>query len=133
MKSLWGQGSRYLRVRRTVDVSPRLAKALIIGLILLAAFIFVAGDVGLWRLWTAQRDIGHLRKRIVELEARNELLSAEIERLRENDPFAIEKIAREKYGYLRDGDRVYRIITPDTEVENASGRRSALDRGSANP
>ncbi len=133
MKSLWGQGSRYLRVRRTVDVSPRMARALLAALITLAALIFIAGDVGLWRLWTAERDIQRLKKRIAELETRNELLRAEIGRLEKSDPFAIEKVAREKYGYLREGDHVYRIVVPDADREIPAVPRSALDRSSAKP
>jgi cell division protein FtsB len=132
MKSLWGQGSRYLRVRRTVDVSPRFARAMLVAALALVALIFIAGDVGLWRLWVAQRDMAQLEAKIAELETRNALLGAEIERL-QSDPFAIEKVAREKYGYLRDGDRVYRIVTPESLPEKAPVRRSALDRNARKP
>lgn len=132
MKSLWGQGSRYLRVRRTVDVSPRLARALLVVIVALVALIFIAGDVGLWRLWTAQREMRDLQSKIADLESRNALLSAEIERLR-TDPFAIEKVAREKYGYLRPGDRVYRIVTLPEDLEKSLSERAPIDRKAETP
>ncbi len=127
MKSLWGQGSRYLRVRRTVEVSPRLARVLLVAVVLLVALIFIAGDVGVWRLWTAQREMRDLQSKIADLESRNALLSAEIERLR-TDPFAIEKVAREKYGYLKPGDRVYRIVTIPDDLEKSLSASAAIDR-----
>ena len=109
MKSLWGQGTRYLRVtRRSIDVSPKVAKLLLVLVIVLISFIFISGNVGLWNLWRAQKEIKDLSNRIEMLEKRNALLSVEIERLK-SDPYTVEKILREKYGYVRDGDKVYRL------------------------
>ena len=109
MKSLWGQGTRYLRVtRRSIDVSPKVAKLLLVFVIVLISFIFISGNVGLWNLWRAQKEIKDLSDRIEMLEKRNALLSVEIERLK-SDPYTVEKILREKYGYVRDGDKVYRL------------------------
>jgi cell division protein FtsB len=127
MKSLWGQGTRYLRVHRTVDMSPRVIRALIIAVFVTIGLIFVIGDVGLWKLWGVQRQMKGLRAQITELESRNALLGAEIERLK-YDEFTIEKVAREKYGYLRPGDKVYRIITVPEDLEKSRIAPAAIDR-----
>jgi cell division protein FtsB len=132
MKSLWGQGSQYLRVHRAVDISPGLARALLIAVLILIGFIFIAGDVGLLKLWGAQRELKNLNTKITELESRNKLLSAEIGRLK-SDPFTIEKVAREKYGYLRPGDKVYRIVTLPEKPEKETIAPGAIDRESARP
>jgi cell division protein FtsB len=132
MKSLWGQGTTYLRVRRNVDVSPGIARALLIIVLVLIALVFIAGDVGLVKLWGAQREMKDLSAKITELEGRNALLSAEIDRLR-TDPFTIEKVAREKYGYLRPGDKVYRIVTYPEKTEKGTIAPGAIDREGANP
>jgi len=127
MKSLWGQGTRYLRVRRAVDISPGVARALLIAVLVLIGLIFVVGDVGLLKLWGAQRQMKNLRAKIDELEGRNALLGAEIERLKYDD-FTIEKVAREQYGYLKPGDKVYRIITIPEDLEKSTIASEAIDR-----
>ena len=127
MKSMWGQGSRYLRVtRKSIDVSPKVAKLLLVSVIVLICIIFISGNVGLWNLWRAQKEIKELSDRIEMLEKRNALLSVEIERLK-SDPYTVEKILREKYGYVRDGDKVYRL-TPFSEETP-----SLLDMGVVKP
>jgi cell division protein FtsB len=127
MKSLWGQGTRYLRVRRAVDMSPGVARALLIAVLVLIGLIFVVGDVGLLKLWGAQRQMKNLRAKIDALEGRNALLGAEIERLKYDD-FTIEKVAREQYGYLKPGDKVYRIITIPEDLEKSTIASEAIDR-----
>jgi cell division protein FtsB len=134
MKSLWGPGSgaKYLRIRRAVDISPAFARVLLIAVLLIIGFIFIAGDVGLLKVWGAQRQVQNLRSKISDLERRNALLSAEIDRLK-SDSFTIEKVAREKYGYLRPGDKVYRIVPIPEKPEKGIIAPGALDMESAKP
>jgi cell division protein FtsB len=129
LKSLWGQGERYLRIRQSaIDISPRVARLLIIGIILLVAAIFIASDVGLWNLWNAQKSLDVVESEIEELQGEIAYLKADIESL-ENDPFAIERVAREKYGYMRPGERVYRIVTLSPLDKKGYRPASALDNG----
>jgi cell division protein FtsB len=134
MKSLWGPGAgtKYLRIRRTVDISPAFARVLLIAVLFIIGFIFIAGDVGLMKVWSAQRQVQNLRSKISELENKNALLSAEIDRLK-SDSFAIEKVAREKYGYLKPGDKVYRIVPVPEKPEKGTNAPGALDTEPAKP
>jgi cell division protein FtsB len=134
MKSLWGHGAgaKYLRVRRAVDISPAFARALLIAVLVIIGFIFIAGDVGLLKVWGAQRQMRNLRSKIAELEGQNALLSAEIDRLK-SDSFTIEKVAREKYGYLKPGDKVYRIVPMPEKAEKGTIAPGAIDRERAKP
>lgn len=118
MKSLWGQSNRYLRIKRAnIDISPKWARLVLLTFLALIILFFLVGDVGLWNLWKAKRQLSSLQTEIMELETKNELLKAEIERL-ESDSFTIEKVAREKYGYVKPGDKVYRIVNiADEEKE----------------
>lgn len=97
-----------------------MARILLLSTIILIGIIFIASDVGLWNIWSAQKQLKNLQAQISEYERNNEYLTEEIEKL-ESDPFAIEKVAREKYGYLRPGERVYRII-----LLQADGKKRGL-------
>lgn len=37
------------------------------------------------------------------------------------DTLAIERLARERYGFIRDGERLYRFLPPGAEQESADG------------
>jgi cell division protein FtsB len=133
MKCLWGQGNRYLRVtRKRVDISPKLARIILTGLFVIIGIVFVLSDVGLLNLWKAQKRIETLRSQIGDLEKRNIAIQEEIDRLM-TDPFTIEKVARERYGYLRPGDKVYRIITFPVEENGETFIPSSLDRSTGTP
>jgi cell division protein FtsB len=133
MKSLWGQGERYLRIHRSpVEVRPGIARILLIGLIVLLAAVFIAGDVGLWNVWHAQKTLEVIEGDIGSLQSEISYLRRDINDL-ENDPFAIEKVAREKFGYMRPGERVYRIITLEPADKNGRGGRDFLDNRRTTP
>ncbi len=133
MKSLWGQGDKYLRIsRRSIDVSPKLARLLLILIFILIGIFFVTGNVGLWNLWRAQKEIKGLQARIDLLEKRNTYLSVEIEQLK-TDPYAVEKILREKFMYIRPGDKVYRFKPSQEDEFDNDGESSFLDTADENP
>jgi cell division protein FtsB len=133
MKSLWGQGNRYLRIRNaSIDIDPQIERALLAGLAVLVVVIFIAGDAGLWRLWSAQKRLLETEREIAVLETETSRLQREIKALR-TDPFAAEKIAREIYGYVRPGDRVYRIITLRAGEESDAPTRTLLDNTQQRP
>lgn len=52
------------------------------------------------------REMGN---RITELEAKNKQLEIERDRLK-NDPEYLEKVAREKMGLIREGEKVYKAV-----------------------
>ena len=133
MKSLWGQGNRYLRIsRRSIDVSPKLAKLMLVLIFILIGIFFVTGNVGLWNLWRAQKEIKGLQARIDLLEKRNTYLSVEIEQLK-TDPYAVEKILREKFMYIRPGDKVYRFKPSQEDEFDNENESSFLDTADENP
>ena len=133
MKSIWGQGEKYLRIRRSsIDVSPGVARIMVIGLIVLVAAVFIAGDVGLWNLSIAQKALLGLEEDNSELEEVISGLRTEITAL-ESDPFAIEKIAREVFGYVRPGDRVYRMMTITPPNKNGRRTPTVIDNSDDNP
>ncbi len=131
MKSLWGQGNQYLRIRRKeLEISTRFTRIVLIGVLILITAIFLASDVGLYHLWRSQAKMKDLETEIETLTAETADLRANVEELRTN-PFMIEKIARERYGYLKPGDRVFRIIPLTAGQENSLIATTPLDTGGA--
>ncbi len=92
-------------------------RALVTALWLAGAYYFVLGgeysalDV---RALQAEREM--LNARIDSLAAVTDSLEVWADSLK-SSPEAIERVARERYGFIRDGERLYRFIEVD-----ASGR-----------
>lgn len=97
---------------RTRRISRRIALA---AVWLAAGYYFLLGgeytllDV---RSLRAERD--SLSRRVDSLQAEADSLESRAERLRE-DPFAVERTARERYGFIRDGEHLYRFLETSRE------------------
>ena len=79
---------------------------------LLYAFVF--GDAGAIRLLTLNHEKLNLEEEIAMIEHEQASLGDQIARLK-RDPFMMEKLGRERYGYVYPGDRVYKIINPPVD------------------
>lgn len=128
MKSFWGHENRYLRIRSTgVDISGRMTKVFLGGFTIIVLLVFTISDVGFVNLWKAQKKLDSMKSEINELEKENMILEEQINALH-NSSFEIERVAREKYGYVKPGDRVLRInVIPDKKIEGSAP--SFLDIG----
>ncbi len=78
-------------------------------IILLSAALFQmvfleGGILGSLKLW---KEIRSTNASIAAVEKENKLLQGEIERLRKDDKY-LENMVRVKYGFVREGERVYR-------------------------
>ena len=75
-------------------------------------------------------ELRSLSRRVVQEQARLDSLRVEVDSLEaradslENDSATIERIARERYGMIRPGERLYRFVEEDTAQ---AGRDSAAD------
>jgi cell division protein FtsB len=102
-----------------VVISDGIQKFIFVLIIAALLYTFVLGDGGVVRLLLLRHRTVELEQDIVNLESDLELLKSEINNLK-NDPFYMEKIGRERFGYLRPDDRVIKIVPKD-------GDGSALD------
>ena len=87
----------------------RVRKALFFLVLAGVIYAVVLGDGGLIQIALPRHERARLGRDISELQVTRIRLEAEITRL-ENDPFYFEKIGRERFGYIRPGDKVYRIM-----------------------
>ena len=75
-------------------------------------YAFVLGDGGAIRIAMLRHERSSLDRHLAELEHNAALLETEVARM-DNDPFYIEKTGRERYGYIRPGDKVIKIVTTE--------------------
>ena len=75
----------------------------------LLVYAFVLGDGGIIRITNLKGQKADLEDDVALVNTSIEQLQLEIDRL-ENDPFIMEKLGRERFGYIYPGDWVYKII-----------------------
>lgn len=98
------------------------------GVLGLALYFVVAG--GEYSILEARRADAELAARRAEIAAmRQEIdsLGGRIEALR-NDDEVLERVARERYGFIRDGEYLYRITEPETPADSTQSDRSSILR-----
>lgn len=79
-------------------------------IILLVAFLFQVffGEGGIVSYVMLKRDINLIHTTIKNLKTENSKLTEEIDRLQKDDRY-LEEMVRQKYGFVREGERLYRI------------------------
>jgi cell division protein FtsB len=97
-----------------VVVSAPVRRFLVFVLLAGVVYAFVLGDGGVIRIAMLRHERSSLDRRIHELDHNAGVLDTEIARL-ESDDFYVEKTGRERYGYIKPGDKVYKIVEPAKE------------------
>ncbi len=97
--------SSWFSGRRGRQRALLLATLLTVGLL----WVFVGGNEGVWVQRQIAADIAGLKQGNMRLRAENERMRRQIARL-QSDLLYIERIARERYGMARPGERVYRVL-----------------------
>ena len=98
--------------RHQVVVSAPVQRFFLFLLLAGVIYAFVLGDGGAIRIAMLRHERASLDRSIAELNRNATLLENEIALL-DSDPFYIEKTGRERYGYIRPGEKVYKIVPGD--------------------
>ncbi len=98
--------------RHQVVVSGPVQRFFLFLLLAGLIYAFVLGDGGAIRITMLRHERSSLDRHLAELAHNAALLETEVARM-DNDPFYIEKTGRERYGYIRPGDKVVKIVTPE--------------------
>ena len=98
-----------------IPKKKNIKKYLIFTGILIFIYVYIAGDYGIYQLISDKREEKRLKKEIEILISEQEKLKNEKEMIEKGDLNVIEKIAREKYGLVKEGEKVFRI---DINEEN---------------
>lgn len=87
-----------------------------------AYFAVFGGDYDLFELRSVRDELETEQARLEDVRAEVARLEARVDSL-ENDSATIERIAREKWGMIRPGERLYRFddAPPDTAADTTGG------------
>jgi cell division protein FtsB len=97
----------------------RLAKVLVPGLLAVAVYYAVfGGEYSMFELRRSRASLEAERIQLAELQAQIDSLSAWADSLR-NDPGTLERVAREDFGMIKEGETLYRFAVPDEDGEPA--------------
>jgi cell division protein FtsB len=92
----------------------RLKRSIVPGLLLVAAyFALFGGEYSLLELRAARAAAVTERDALVGLEHEIDSLRAWADSL-EEDPTTLERVARERFGMIRDGETLYRFVPADS-------------------
>lgn len=84
-------------------------------------YLFFAGDSGYLQIRERSRQIEKMRGEIETVRAKNRRSEAEVEMLK-NDLAIIEKIARERYGMVKENEEVYMVYPDAPDPTSVTGR-----------
>jgi cell division protein FtsB len=91
----------------------------------LVVYVFVFSRHGYLRRRELARENQRLQQELDDMRAENARLREELSRL--DDPEAVEKLAREKLGLVKEGEKVYRFVEKDKTREAAEKKDPKLE------
>ncbi len=104
-------------------VRGRSGVVLVTVLFILTGAAFLTQVVPYRQILDSRNQVQAAQEQLVDLEAENEVLSAEVSAL--NTPEEIERLARDKLGYVREGEVAYVVLDPPGADEPASSSPAA--------
>ena len=97
-------------------VIGRITKVIMPGLLILALYYAVfGGEYSLFELYDARSLAVEERAQLDDLEQRIDSFAAWADSVRD-DPATLERIARERFGMIREGETLYRFADPTDSV-----------------
>lgn len=97
------------RSKRKLKTKTRLLRWFYLTIFCGFGWVLLFGDYGVIKIISAHRSETAIRREILELKVKKELLLVRSERLK-NDRFLLETMAREKLGMVKPGEKCYRLV-----------------------
>ena len=101
--------------KQVFETQKKIVRSCLLLITIILIFIFIFGDHGLFQLYTLKKEEKEIQKKIELFREERELLIEEKNRL-ENDLKYIEKLAREKYKMAKPGEKVFKVIEKDGDI-----------------
>ena len=87
----------------------KLLRYLFLAVVLAGLGFLVFNDSGFIRYLNLKGEVDKLNKDVISKELENKEREAEIDSLEKKNPAQIEKVAREKYGMMKKGEKVIKV------------------------
>ena len=101
--------------RRQPTAMSRLPGLVMPAMLIVAMYYATfGGEYSIFELRAARSAVEEEQEALAELEARIDSLSASADSLR-TDPATLERIARERWGMIREGETLYRFVPPEDD------------------
>jgi cell division protein FtsB len=120
--------SRFYRRPRAFPFWNRTRKLIFAGIVTVCLVGVIFGEFGFLRILQLKKEGGRLEAQIIDATIRKRILEERKDRL-ENDPFTIEKIAREECGLYKPGEKIFLFEYGDTTEKSTD---QSLDNFSLN-
>jgi cell division protein FtsB len=78
---------------------------LVLGFLL---YVFLIGKGGFYQVWHKKKELKEWEELVAKMRTENDSLKQVLSRL-ESDLEYVEKVAREEYGMIKKGERLYRL------------------------
>ena len=109
----------------TMRMRSRSGVALVTLLFILMGAAFLTQVVPYRQILDSRRQVETARQQLASLEAQNEILATDVEAL--NTPEEIERLARDKLGYVREGEVAYVVLDPPGAERAPTGESEPLE------
>jgi cell division protein FtsB len=108
--------------RREPTAMSRLPQLIMPAMLIVALYYATfGGEYSMFELRSAMASVSDEQAALGELQARIDSLSAWSDSVR-SDPGTLERIAREQYGMIREGERLYRFVPEAVDGEEGEER-----------
>ena len=122
-------------LKKAIPKTPKgehVAWAVFLGLSVIFLWSAFSGPQGVIQFLKLRSGLEDLEKENEVLLIENQLLEKQVYWLR-NSPAYLEKIAREEYGYIYAGEKVYRFPESDPTAGGETGEEKSSRKGRAGP
>jgi cell division protein FtsB len=108
-----------------VALNPRLVPWVLRGAVVCIATYYAVwgGEYSVWDVRRLRNEVEAESLRVVRSQAETDSIRT-FARLLENDPGTIEKVARERFGMIREGETLVRFV--DVDTARSDGRLATL-------
>ena len=97
--------------------------AIVAGIAAIAGYVAAfGGEYSVVDLRHGRAELVRMQSELDSLRMESARLSARIDSL-QSDTFLLERLAREEFGMIREGDLLYRFVEPDSLDEKEEGSR----------